>query len=335
MEEVLPLLPLLGRQRQRQDGVLLLQCSLDPGPLAWRQAALEGVALGLSAWPLALLTPALLRLAGDLSPALAGQAVDLLARLPDGQKELRRLVSRPLDTEVSERLRRRRCTTPLLLLIHGRQGGAIPAVYEQLARELEERRRSPVLLQALTGSAPATDQRLWQAVIRGGGLTLVPLLLLPGDHVRHDLPAITDHWRTDLADNTPGAEGLTLRRVPFLGAWPDWQRLLAQQLGQQAGGGPWIWVHHPLQGPLADRYLRHLEQVLGAEGRPAADASGSHPAAEIEEEPLLRIPLSLAPSRITESLRMDGATPLTRVPPPLLEQPAVRECLLSQLEALP
>ena len=179
MQSVLPLLPLLGRQRQRQDGVLLLQCSLDPGPLAWRLAALEGVALGLSAWPLALLTPALLRLAGDLSPALAGQAIDLLARLPNGQKELRQLLNRPLDPAVSERLRRRRLTTPLLLLVHGRQGGAIPAVYAELAKELERRRRSPVLLQALTGSAPQADQRLWQAVGRGGGLTLVPLLLLP------------------------------------------------------------------------------------------------------------------------------------------------------------
>lgn len=122
LEAVLPLLPLLGRQRQRQDGVLLLQCSLEPGPLAWRRAALEGVALGLSSWPLPLLTPALGRLARDLSPVLANQAIDLLARLPDGQRQLRRLVSASLEASAAERLRRRRVCTPLVLVVHGRQG---------------------------------------------------------------------------------------------------------------------------------------------------------------------------------------------------------------------
>ncbi|MFM8524739.1 MAG: CbiX/SirB N-terminal domain-containing protein [Cyanobacteriota bacterium] len=335
LETVMPLLPLLGRQRQRQDGVLLLQCCLDPGPLAWRQAALDGVALGLSSWPLALLTPALRRLAGDLSPAMAGQAIDLLARLPDGQRHLRELLSQELDPSVRERLRRRRRTTPVLLLIHGRQGGTIPALYDQLARDLEDRRRSPVLLQALTGETPQADQRVWRAAAQNGGLTLVPLLLLPGEHVRHDLPVITTSWRTALAANTPQAPDVNLRRMPFLGAWPAWQRLLAKELKQLASGRPWIWLHHPLQGPLASRYLRHLERVLAAEGRPADDPGSAISSDGRLDAPRLLVPLSLAPSRISESLRMAGSAPSLEVLPPLLERTAVRECLLSQLEALP
>ncbi|MEY3736220.1 MAG: hypothetical protein RLZZ624_1279 [Cyanobacteriota bacterium] len=333
-EAVLPLVPLLGRQRQRQDGVLLLQCSLEPGPLAWRRAALEGVALGLSSWPLPLLTPALVRLASDLSPALANQAIDLLARLPDGQRQLRRLVNGNLEASARERLRRRRLCTPLLLLVHGRQGGAIPAVYDDLARALEQRRRAPVLIQALTGTTPAIDQRLQQRASVAGAITLVPLLLLPGDHVRRDLPAIASSWRQGLAKETATAT-VTLRRRPFLGAWPCWQQLLAQELPHQAQGRRWLWLHHPLQGTLAERYLAHLGRILGQPGCPTDAAEAAISAAAGDARPLLLAPLSLAANRFTESLRMERSTPSEAVLPPLLDLPAVREFLLSQLEALP
>lgn len=335
MEAMLPLLPLLGRQRQRQDGVLLLQCSLDPGPLVWRQAALEGVALGLSTWPLPLLTPALLRLAGDLSATLAGQAVDLLARLPDGQRQLQRLASRSLDPAVRERLRRRRRCTPLVLVVHGRQGGVIPALYQDLAQELQARRRAPVLLQALTGDAPPIDARLRQATARAGGLTVVPLLLLPGEHVRRDVPAIAAGWRDALAASETAATVSKLRRVPFLGAWPGWQQLLARELPSIARGRSWIWLHHPLQGPLAHRYLRHLGRILGRPGQAAAEPGSERWDHRDDGQPLLLAPLGLAPNRFSESLRMEPSVPSQEVLPPLLELPAVRECLLSQLEALP
>lgn len=333
-EAVLPLVPLLGRQRQRQDGVLLLQCSLEPGPLAWRRAALEGVALGLSSWPLPLLTPALVRLASDLSPALANQAIDLLARLPDGQRQLRQLLNSCLEASAAERLRRRRLCTPLLLLVHGRQGGAIPAVYEELARALEQRRRAPVLIQALTGTAPAIDQRLRQRASVAGAITLVPLLLLPGEHARRDLPAIASSWRQALASEAAAAR-VALRRRPFLGAWPSWQQLLAQVLPHHAQGRSWLWLHHPLQGTLAERYLAHLGRILGQPGCPSDGADAAISALADDERPLLLAPLSLAANRFTESLRMERSAPSEAVLPPLLDLPAVREFLLSQLEALP
>ena len=75
--------------------------------------------------------------------------------------------------------------TPLLLVVHGRTGGVIPTVYRQLAQELERRRQGPVGLLALTAPASGEDLDLW-----GPALTLVPLLLLPGNHARVDVPAL-------------------------------------------------------------------------------------------------------------------------------------------------
>ena len=333
----LPLLPLLGRQRQRQDAPLLLQCSLDPGPLPWRRAALEGVALGLSAWPLPLLIPALERLAEDLSPALAAQAVDLLARVPGGQRSLRQLDGRRMEPSVAARLQRRLLCTPLVLVVHGRQGGEIPLVFTDLAQQLAQRRRAPVLLQALTAEAPMADANFWHQAQRAGGLTMVPLLLLPGEHVRRDLPALALAWRSaaKAALGESAASRLSLRRHPFLGSWPTWHALLVEKLEHAAAGRPWIWLHHPLQGRLAQRYLQHLARVLGRVGLAAPEPGQPLELPEGVGATGLVVPLGLAPSRMAESLNMGGLAPCTwEVLPPLLDLPGVRTFLLDRLEAL-
>lgn len=202
--------------------------------------------------------------------------------------------------------------TPLLLVVHGRSGGALPAELVALAAELEQVRGAPVRLQALTATQPpaaAGFPRPDQA------LTLVPLLLLPGGHVRHDLPAIARYWR-----------GLGPVRVqPFLGAWPRWQQGLRQEL-QRLGPEP-LLLHHPLEGPLAARYLAHLARVSGARCL-ATPYSADH----LEELKLTlsapALPLALAANRLTDQLA-------DQVGPPLLQRPALRSLLLAQLEALP
>jgi len=102
------LLPLLGHQRDPADFPMLRHRVLEPGPSRLRGAALEGVAVGLSVWPQVELLEALERLALDLNPGLAAQAVDLLARLPLGPAALDRLVHRSLEPAVRRRLERRR-----------------------------------------------------------------------------------------------------------------------------------------------------------------------------------------------------------------------------------
>lgn len=331
LEAAVPLLPLLGLQRDPQDGDLLLQLALRPGPLALRRAALEGLAVGLSAWPAGPLVAGLSALVTDLDPGLAQTAVDLLSRLPGGQAPLRRLLGRRLDPAVRSRLRRRVRATPLVLLVHGRQGGLIPAELRALAAELADRRGAPVLLQALTAAAPEPDGAFWAAARRSEGVSLVPLLLLPGGHVRRDLPAIAADWRTRAESG-----GVPLRRLPFLGAWPAWQRGLAQHLGDAAtaAGLPPRWLHHPLEGPLAARYLAHLAAVLGCPG--AATPYSAHPGdlACCSQGEALLLPLTLAANRLSESLTMGASAPI-QVLPPLLEMPALRQLLIAALESLP
>jgi len=328
------LLPLLGQQRDPQDGALLLPLALAPGPLARRRAALEGLALGLSCWPPGPLVAGLETLTTDLDPHLASTAVDLLARLPQARRSLRRLLNEPLDPAVRARLRRRLLPTPLVLLVHGREGGAIPAELQHLAADLAQRRQAPVLLQALTAAPPEPDAAFWRAARRAAGLSLVPLLLLPGGHVRRDLPALAAAWRTRAAAEGP----IALRRLPFLGAWPRLQRALAQELARQRGlaaaEGPAYWLHHPLEGPLARRFLAHLAAVTRCPGVATPYGSPLAPGQPFASGPCLLLPLTLAANRLSESLGRQARPPL-RVLPPLLENPALREVLLQALTALP
>lgn len=212
--------------------------------------------------------------------------------------------------------------SPLLLVVHGRAGGVIPDELQALARELEAGRGAPVGLEALTAGEPSDAP--------GGSaaapLALVPLFLLPGSHVRRDVPGIAERCR----------RGGPVRRLPFLGAWPAWQRALAAELAElpapvEAGGppataGPWL-LHHPLEGPLGAAFLAHLEAVTGARCR-ATPYSAPNP----EDVPLPlpgpALPLALAANRLTDAL-----------PPslgrPLLQRPRFRAVVLEALMALP
>ena len=317
------LLPLLGHQRQSLDFGLLQRRALEPAPRQQRYAALEGLGLGLSVWPLGALRRALIQLSTDLDPGLAAAAVDSLARLPDGRSSLLAVRSRALEPAVTARLERRLRSLPirpLLLLVHGRAQGEIPAEILSLAAELGERRGAPVLLRALTDSQPAELPTLEHP------LGLVPLLLLPGEHVRHDLPRL----RLELRPSS----GLWV--LPFLGSWPVWQRALAAELSRQVAdqpsppSSPPLLLHHPIASPLGLRYLRLLASITGATPQEAAYSSERFEVSLLTHQgPVL--PLALAANRLTEAL-----TPrFGEAAAPLLSRPALRQVLLEQLEALP
>ena len=323
----LALLPLLGHQRQVAAWPVLLSWMRAPIATPLRRAALEGVARGLSVWPRHQLVAGLSALAGDLDPQLAAPAVDLLARLPGARRALVPLRRRRLDPQVAERLGRRLAATPvqpLLLVVHGRAGGQLPAELVALAAELECRRGAPVRLQALSAAAPPAATELLQP---GQVLGLVPLLLLPGGHVRHDLPAIVRHW----------SAFARVQHWPFLGAWPRWQAGLAKELAGlamqdcQLAARP-LLLHHPFEGPLAARYLTSLERRTGAHCV-ATPYSAEH-LAELKltlAAPALAAPalaLALAANRLTDQLA-------EQVGPPLLQRPGLRQLLLAELEALP
>ncbi|MCT0207220.1 CbiX/SirB N-terminal domain-containing protein [Synechococcus sp. CS-1332] len=204
--------------------------------------------------------------------------------------------------------------SPLLLVVHGRAGGVIPAELLDLAHELEVERGAPVRLEALTAAEPP-------ALPAGSALApllLVPLFLLPGSHVRRDVPQIAARCRR----RGP------LRRLPFLGSWPSWQGALADELAslKAQGGGPWL-LHHPLEGPLGAAFLAHLEAVTGGRCR-----ATPYSAPNAEDAPLPlpgpALPLALAANRLTDAL----PSPLGV---PLLQRPRFRAVLLEALMALP
>jgi len=334
------LLPLLGLQRRAVDAELLLRLALEPGPLQLRRQALEAVAVGLTAWPQRSLVAALTTLSRDLDRGLAAKAVDLLARIPSAEQHLRQLLVEPLDAAVRARLQRRLRCAPLVLVVHGRQGGVIPQVLQQLALELAAQRGSPVLLQALTGDAPLPDAAFWEAARRAGQCTLVPLLLLLGGHVRSDVPQLARAWQTAAVSH-----GVRLQRWPFLGAWPVWQQLLVQHLNRpmpdEPHGGALRWLHHPLEGSLAARYLEHLATLLQA---PGLSVPFAPPLLGLEwptAAGLLPLqPYTLAANRLSETLaaavaERPNAEASLVVLPPLLEQPALRSGLLRALTSLP
>ncbi len=316
------LLRLLGHQRDGRAWPLLRAWVQAAVPTPLRRAALEGLAVGLPVWPRPALRRCLLQLAGDLDRQLAATAVDLLARLPGCRRQLVPLSRSALDAAVAGRLQRRLAATPvqpLLLVVHGRSGGELPAELVSLAEELEQRRGAPVRLQALTASAPPDGNPLLAA---GLPLTLMPLLLLPGGHVCHEVPAIAAHW----------GRRTCVQRLPFLGAWPCWQQALRRELqvlegAAESGQGRPLLLHHPIASPLAERYLEWLGQVTGCRTL-AAPYSAPDP-----EDPHLSftapaLPLALAANRLTDRLG-------SRIGAPLLQRPALRAVLLDALEALP
>ena len=304
-------LALLGHQRDPSDLPLLLGQLLTPQPLAVRRGALEALSLGLSCWPRRPLRAALSQLVGDLDPGLAGQAVDLLARQPRARPALLHLARQPLDPAVASRIQRRLAAlgaNPLVLIVHGRAGGELAPEWPVLARELERRRGAAVLLQPLTApEALQPAERPWPPQ---GPITLAPLLHLPGGHVRDDLPQLAAAWR----------RRRPVLRLPFLGAWPQWQQALAAELASLIAvhGAPLHLGYHPVRGQLPQRYLEHLARQLGP-----GVVLAPYSAAQLPPGALVRTgpPLTLALAAANEGS--------------LLRRPGLRRALLELLEALP
>ena len=87
-----------------------------------------------------------------------------------------------------------------------------------------------------------------------------------------------------------------------------------------------LLLHHPLEGPLAGRYLATLERRTGC--RCLATPYSAEHLAELQltlSAPAL--PLVLAANRLTDQLA-------DQVGPPLLQRPLLHQLLLSELEAL-
>ncbi|BEV35358.1 DNA mismatch repair protein MutS [Synechococcus sp. M16CYN] len=195
----------------------------------------------------------------------------------------------------------------LRVVVHGRSNGVVPECLCSLMTDLQGQRLAPVQLQALTSNhrPPLLD----------GPLLLIPLLLWPGAHTRHDIPAIRQHL---------SSAGVRVTTIPFLGAWPLWWKLVASTLQNQLEHSD-VLVHHPLHSGVADRFLVMLAESLNFPLLPF-DRWSEHQALHPHARPL---PLALAPNRMTEALgRTEGL-------PSLLEHSLISQGLLNLLVALP
>jgi hypothetical protein len=88
-----------------------------------------------------------------------------------------------------------------------------------------------------------------------------------------------------------------------------------------------LLLHHPLEGPLAARYLTSLERRTGAQCV-ATPYSADHLAQLKLTLAAPALALALAANRLTDQLA-------EQVGPPLLQRPGLRQLLLAELEALP
>ena len=195
----------------------------------------------------------------------------------------------------------------LHLVVHGRTGGAVPDCLASLPALLAERRSAPVQLEVLTAENPVSALPLssW----------IVPLLLLPGAHVRTDVPAIRDRLLET---------GASVSLLPFLGAWTSWWNAVLSALPVPDRRDA-VLVHHPLRPGVADRFLTMLSSRMALPLVPF-DACPAFQQLHPRAWPL---PLALAPNRMTEALSEAGGLP------PLLEYQPTRQALIDLLVSLP
>ena len=197
----------------------------------------------------------------------------------------------------------------LRLVIHGYSGGEVPSCLLSLADELRFRRSSSVELEVLTSNVfPSSYQNTsW----------LVPLLLLPGNHARHDVPAIRRRLNS---------EGNKITLLPFLGAWSSWWKLVKAAINVSLCPSlkPGL-VHHPLPPGVSQRFLQALSLRMQLP-LVSFDRWNLYTKTNPSNFP---IPLALAPNKMTNQLTNDYNIS------PLLNHILIRRGLIDILEALP
>ena len=135
----------------------------------------------------------------------------------------------------------------LHLLVHGSKGGKIHSSLCSLVDELRTRGKRSVSIEALTNQNP-------QRIDAGNrSILLVPLFLLPGNHVVLDVPTIFKRYTS---------EGANIKLYPFLGSSPLWLSLLGDFVTKQNTTVRPALIHHPVNSARSNYFLRNLERFL-------------------------------------------------------------------------
>ncbi len=110
----------------------------------------------------------------------------------------------------------------LLLFAHGSSDPAWAAPFERIRDEIAARRPDmPIGLAYLERMLPSFAEEVDRLVKAGAGeITVAPLFLAPGGHIKKDLPA--------LVEAAAGAHGISIKALPSLGESPEMIGAIAQ-----------------------------------------------------------------------------------------------------------
>ena len=175
----------------------------------------------------------------------------------------------------------------LRLVIHGSSGGVVHPLLNFLVEQVKSFRGSSVELEILT------DERVQEST--SSSIWLIPLLLLPGNHSRNDIPRIYNRLRS---------KGIEINLLPFLGSWPEWLSILKNLIDIESNFGKPVLLHHPLSGKNGSIYLDYLNKQLNI---PIIDWEKWHQRKKELDKIYSPIPYSLAPNKNTKSLRKNDS----------------------------
>tara|TARA_B100000214_G_scaffold271956_1_gene202230 strand:+ start:346 stop:1014 length:669 start_codon:yes stop_codon:yes gene_type:complete len=135
----------------------------------------------------------------------------------------------------------------LRLIVHGSKNGYVNTEIIKLLKELRKVRNSNVELEILTNkNSQKTNSK---------SLYLVPLFLLPGKHIRYDIPKIHKRLKK---------QGVNVKLFPYIGSWRSIIEAIQTILNDENNGKSPLILHHPLTDSIGFDYLNNLEKKLKA-----------------------------------------------------------------------
>ena len=133
----------------------------------------------------------------------------------------------------------------LRLIIHGSKNGTVNPKIIKLLKELKKLRNSKIELEILTNNnSQKTNSK---------SVYLVPLFLLPGKHIRYDIPSICKRLRD---------QGIKVKLFPYIGSWQPIIRAVQNILDSEINIKPSLILHHPLTDSIGFDYLNNLQKKL-------------------------------------------------------------------------
>ena len=135
----------------------------------------------------------------------------------------------------------------LHLLVHGSKGGEIHSSLISTLDQLKRYKNRSVSIEALTQEVPP------QVEVGKKSMLLVPLFLLPGTHVRSDVPKILKRFQDD---------GKNIKLFPFLGSFRPWLSLIGNWINNHSPFDKPALIHHPVSSDTSSVFLKSLENVL-------------------------------------------------------------------------